>query len=105
MDSNALSLAFEVGSTFHSDDESSIKRDIDRGIKDFYELFKLADMRYNVDVGLKELKIVSKSLLDMGLTVQVSNRIEEVSLAPASERVISISENDTYAVITIKQNG
>lgn len=105
MDNNALALAFEVGRTFHSDDDSSIKSDIEKGVKDFFELFKLADLKYEVDVGLKEIKIVSKSLLDMSLTVHISNKTEEVLLAPSSERAISISENDTYAVIIVNQNG
>lgn len=41
----------------------------------------------------------------MSLTVQISNRTEEILLTPSSERVVSILGNDTYAVIIINQNG
>lgn len=40
----------------------------------------------------------------MSLTVQISNRTEDVFLNPLSERVIFISGNDTYAVIVNQNN-
>lgn len=75
MEQNALSFAFEVGKTFRHD--ANIDLDIKAAIPDFYGIFEECKYKYAAFSEQGYLRIKSKTLINMTITINITNRYFE----------------------------